>query len=269
MQNMKLRLNLFAVILFLGLSSNSAPAATDFRSDPLAQIRSDVQAAVRIGQNPIVVFDLDDTLVRATSRTARIIAEFAHEPSTRSRYPDAVRKLEIIRVSKIRYVMADTLRQFGIEDSALTEELTAYWLARFFTNEYCERDLPVPYAARYVSRLARAGATIVYLSGRDVPRMGRGTVRDLRRNGFPLGPNAILLMKPAADNDDLGFKIAQFPRLRKMGTVVAAFENEPANINAFQAGFPRATMVFLDTIHSPKPDQPNPGVFWVRDFAGE
>ncbi|MBI4404638.1 MAG: hypothetical protein HY537_10775 [Deltaproteobacteria bacterium] len=51
-----------------------------------------------------------------------------------------------------------------------------------------------------------------------------------------------------------------------MGQTIAAFENEPANINAMGDAFPAAALVYLDTIHSKKPDVPGPNTSWIRDF---
>jgi hypothetical protein len=67
--------------------------------------------------------------------------------------------------------------------------------------------------------------------------------------------------------DDLVFKVSQFENVASLGQVVGAFENEPANINAMAAAFPSAVPIFLDTVHSPKPDVPGPRVQWVKDFS--
>lgn len=86
--------------------------------------------------------------------------------------------------------------------------------------------------------------------------------------GFPMDSSrAVLMMKPQLEGDDLAYKNAMFEVIAKMGTVVAAFENEPANINGFQKGFPDASMIFVDTTHSSKPIVPNLGVQWIADFS--
>ena len=46
----------------------------------------------------------------------------------------------------------------------------------------------------------------------------------------------------------------------------SVFENEPANLNAMVEAFPLASAVFLDTIHSPRPDVPSEASQWVGDF---
>lgn len=84
---------------------------------------------------------------------------------------------------------------------------------------------------------------------------------------FPIDSvKAKLMMKPTKEMDDLQFKKDAFQSISELGVVVAGFENEPANINAMRARFPEAHMVFLDSIHSKKPDVVADGVFWVRSF---
>jgi len=73
-------------------------------------------------------------------------------------------------------------------------------------------------------------------------------------------------MKPDPKMDDLQFKRDAFAQIEHLGEVVGVFENEPANINAMADAFPGAVAVFVDTIHSPKPDVPAERVEWVRDF---
>jgi hypothetical protein len=51
-----------------------------------------------------------------------------------------------------------------------------------------------------------------------------------------------------------------------LGEVVAGFENEPANLNAMADAFPKASMVFVDTVHSRKPGIPKAGVPWIGSY---
>jgi hypothetical protein len=115
--------------------------------------------------------------------------------------------------------------------------------------------------------LARAGAKIVYLTGRDIPRMELGTKANLIRNRFPMDPDhAELIMKPDPKMDDLKFKESQYSIIAAMGEVEGAFENEPANINSMADAFPNAQAIFLDTVHSPTHIVPEDRVEIVKDF---
>ena len=253
--------------LLLSLGAGAPAKAAHYEPHILLEVQERAQSVTEQGQTPVVIFDLDDTLINTRERNLRILRDLAAEPATLSRFPAAAERLAEIGPRNIRYLLKDTLATLQLTDEAFVEAANNYWLAHFFTNAYCAHDRPNPGAARYVRWLVNEGATVVYLTGRDTPRMGKGTASNLRELGFPIdGPKAILMMKPSAQGDDLAFKISRFQTIAQLGVVVAAFENEPANINAFQTGYPDALMIFLDTIHSPKPDTPNSMVHWVRDF---
>ncbi len=225
-----------------------------------------VMEARRAGLRPRVVFDLDDTLFDAGARTLAILRTLPEDPVLGSRFPGLAAKLAALEPDAMAYDLGANLDALGIADPEARQAATGFWQARFFTDTWCAEDPPNENAARYVRTLRAAGAGIVYLTGRDVPNMLRGTEESLRRHGFPLGDGVELILKPDAKDDDTEFKKGVFARLRQAGAVVACFENEPRNLNAMQAAFPEAVMVFLDTRHSPKPDRPAPGIAWVRDY---
>jgi hypothetical protein len=146
-----------------------------------------------------------------------------------------------LRRIQIQFQLVDTLKGIGVTDDDLTKLASDFWLAYFFTNEYCTKDQPNPGATKYLLLLTRAGAKIVYLTGRDIPRMGPGTKENLRRNRFPMDPNdALLIMKSDPNEDDLAFKESQFASIAAKGEVLGVFENEPANINSMADAFPGA-----------------------------
>lgn len=260
-------ISLALLVMALG-SVGSWVYADEHNPEILLRVEERVRETVSEGQTPIVIFDLDDTVIDTRERNIRILKDFAAQESIQDQFPAAAQVLQGLDVKNIKYRVTDTLRGLGLNDIKLEEEANSFWLPRFFSNEYCVKDRSLRGAVRYVNRLAEAGAKIVYLTGRDVPRMGLGTAANLAARGFPLDfKNVLLMMKPDSKMDDLAFKVEAFQKISEMGTVVAGFENEPANINAIQARFPEAISVFLDTIHSPKPDVPNSGIHWIKDFA--
>jgi hypothetical protein len=219
------------------------------------------------GQQPVAIFDLDDTLINTRDRTLRIINEFIAQTEIQARYPREVKNLQSLTDAEIKFQTADTLAAKNVTDPAFLKEVSDFWLARFFTNEYCANDKPNPGAAAYVRRLYMAGVKIVYLTGRDIPRMHDGTAENLQNLGFPLdGNQAQLIMKTDIQQDDLAFKKSMFPSIAQMGYVVGVFENEPANINAHHDAFPNAVAIFLDTVHSNTSVVPEVGISWVGNF---
>jgi hypothetical protein len=98
--------------------------------------------------------------------------------------------------------------------------------------------------------------------------MGLGSFRSLRDLGFPIGvPGTELVLKPDANMPDEAFKRLEAPKLARVGRVVAAFDNEPANCNTILAVNPGSDGVLLDTQHLPGAPPLDPGVRVVADFV--
>lgn len=244
-----------------------AAQAAEYRPQILKEVRYDAAKASLQGERPVVIFDLDDTLINTRERNLRIFRDFLEQPGLDESYPAESEHLAAITLAEVRYLLKDTMAGIGIFNSEFVAKAQAFWDERFFTNRYAARDQQIAGAVSYVKALAELGTKIVYLTGRDSPRMGRGTKYNLIAHGFPLdGKKAILMMKPDAKHDDLEFKRQAFSSIEKLGKVIAVFENEPANLNAMKERFPNATAVFLDTIHSPKPIKPDARAFWVPNF---
>jgi hypothetical protein len=66
--------------------------------------------------------------------------------------------------------------------------------------------------------------------------------------------------------DDTEFKESALETIATLGEVVTYFDNEPANVNLFAARHPSATVVFVETDHSPKPIEPAAEIPWIRSF---
>jgi hypothetical protein len=139
-------------------------------------------------------------------------------------------------------------------------------MKHYFTGEYCLKDRQIPGAAAYVNRLKKAGAHIAYLTGRDIPNMKAGTETNMKALGFPLGKGTTLILKPSYNMDDLVYKKHAFAQIKKLGQVIASFENEPRNLNAMGTEFPKSILVFIDSEHSSAPDTVSEEAHWVKNF---
>jgi hypothetical protein len=224
-----------------------------------------IEAAAARGEVPVVVFDLDSTLIDTAHRHLRILREHAmHEG-------DAAFSAVVDRLgpSDMGWEVEHGVRATGYGDEALIARLRERWWSTFFTDEYCAGDLPHPGGPELVRAAWAAGAVVVYLSARSAHSMARGTVETLLRWGFPLYEGrAVVHLRTERKQADTAFKSAAVEALRAMGTVVATFENEPAHTNHFAASFPGALHVLVDTVHSPGAPAPRPDVRVIRDLRG-
>lgn len=221
--------------------------------------------AVASETSPVVVFDLDGTLMDNRPRTAAILRELADELGNESH--DAAGVLANAREDKLAYLLVDSLRALGIEHPEVLSRAELFWRSRFFTDHYLKHDVALPGAVDFARACYDAGAVLVYFTGRDLPFMGVGSFQSLRDLGFPIGVvGTELVCKPDAKIPDEAFKREEGPRLRRIGKVVAAFDNEPGNCNAFTEITPEADVVFVDTQHLPGAPPLDSRVHVVGDF---
>ena len=215
---------------------------------------------------PVLVLDLDGTLMDNRPRSARIMRDLGAE--WRSKYPEASRALLAASPERLAYLFSDSLRRLRIVDPTLVAEATEYWRQRFFADDDLRHDVALIGAVNFVRACHGNGATIVYLTGRDLPQMGLGTFASLRTLGYPLGVAGVeIILKPDAQMADEAFKRMIAPTLARVGEVVASFDNEPANCNLFKEAYPNADVVFVDTQHVPGAPPLRPDVPVIADFA--
>lgn len=249
--------------IILGLLISTSLWAARYRPEVLPEVIDRVEKS---SDRPVVVFDIDDTLTSTRDRHLRVLKKFVTFETIRETFPDEVEAVDELKANKMHYELEDSLHAAGIHTDPFINLAKAYWTTNFYGNDFPRYDRIIHGAVDYVNEVYSAGAIIVYLTGRDEPRMGIGTRENLRLRGFPLGGRAKLMMKPTKEVPDLDFKKGAFDAIARLGSVVAVFENEPANINAMVARFPDARAVFIDSIHSKRPDVPVPSVEWVKDY---
>jgi hypothetical protein len=214
---------------------------------------------------PVVVFDLDGTLMDNRPRTCAILRDFGE--SVRAQEPVVAEALLRVQPEGLAYLLSDSMGALGIHRTDHVAAIQAYWRARFFIDDYLHHDIALPGAVNFAHDCYEAGAILVYMTGRDLPLMGAGSFRSLRDLGFPIGvPGTELVLKPDAAMPDEAYKRLEAPKLARVGRVVAAFDNEPGNCNVFKMHFPEAESVFVDTQHLPGAPPLSPGVVTIGDF---
>lgn len=215
---------------------------------------------------PVVVFDLDGTLMDNRPRTTVILQELAAE--LRREAHSAAELLAATRAESLAYLLTESLQRLGVDHPELISRAEAYWKSRFFSDDYLKHDIAVPGAVELARACYEVGATIVYFTGRDLPLMSLGSFQSLRDLGFPIGVvGTELVCKPHASIPDESFKREVAPHLARIGKVVAAFDNEPGNCNAFVEICPEAESVFVDTQHLPGAPALLPRVHIVGDLT--
>lgn len=226
----------------------------------LRQILVRAKAAREEARPSLAVFDLDSTLFDVLPRIQRVIDDFARDPAMRARFPESVEILKNAKTERADWGLKDAVVRAGLASHSeeFHRALKDFWLRTFFSNAYLEHDVPYDGAVHYVEALWRAGVEIAYLTGRDVARMGTGTVDVLRKWKFPLDrERTALVLKPAQGMDDAEFKRDWFAALpRDRYAHVWFFENEPVNITALRAHLPTIEVIFFDSTHSGKGEAP-------------
>ncbi len=244
----------------------SYPRASSTEAEALfARILDRCGARSALGP-PVLVLDLDGTLMDNRPRTAAILRDLGEFWS--DRHPAEAASLRTAAPERLAYLLSDSLRRLDVRDGPLVAEATEYWRSRFFTDDDLRHDTALAGAVGFVRACHAAGATVVYLTGRDLPMMGVGTFASLRSLGFPLGVAGVeIILKPDAQMADEAFKRMVAPTLARVGEVVASFDNEPANCNLFLEAYAHADIVFVDTQHVPGAPPLRPGVTVVADFS--
>jgi hypothetical protein len=233
-------------------------------AQPSLVLQAVLSRARAIGGRGVVVFDLDSTVFDNRPRQARILREFGAARG--------VSKLLQCSAADFNsgWDLRAAMRNCGLTDDEaqrLYPEARDFWRERFFTGAYCVDDVAVQGAAEFVKAVAATGAIVCYVTGRH-EGMRQGTVDAMRNCGFPEpGGKIHLIVKPSADLGDDEFKRDAHRQVAKLGTVIAAFDNEPTHVNDYRRTFPEATIVHLATDHSGRPVALLEGVLTLPHFG--
>ncbi len=214
---------------------------------------------------PVVVFDLDGTIFDNRPRTVAILRSFS--ATIRGARPELAEQLDSLVPAEVPYLLTDTLARLGITAEYDVKTLRDHWVSCFFSDSWMTHDTALPGAVDFARTCWNRGASIVYLTGRDLPNMALGSFASLRDTGFPVGvPGTALVCKPDPAMPDEHYKRDVCPEMGRVGDVIASFDNEPGNCNAFLEHFPSAASVLLATQHMPGAPALQTGVDIIADF---
>lgn len=200
-----------------------------------------VSATRDAGGNPAVVFDLDGCLFRSGNRQAAILRDVAVAHSHKA-LPALVHTY-ISHPASIGYDLMLELSSRDVQDEGFLGDLRSAWKTRFFTD-LCSTDDAAPGGPEFVRAVMEVGGLVIYYTGRHETSvtkpdlaggMKQGTLKAMERAGYPLPDDdrVFLVMKRLWEEDDFTFKEGALGRIDALGTVVAAFDNEPKAVNIF------------------------------------
>jgi hypothetical protein len=212
----------------------------------------------------VLVFDLDSTVFDNRPRQARIVREYGAQKNL-----PALTKVQAFHFTN-GWDLKHACTAVGLSDAdaeSIFRDLKAFWGARFFTSPYCRDDIEIVGAPRYLQACVKSGAKLVYVTGRH-EEMRAGSMEAMARCGMPVpGGSVSLMMKPTLRESDDAYKRVAHQLLEEMGTVLAAFDNEPTHVNDYATRFPNCVPVHLATDHSGRPVTLDERVISIPHFA--
>ncbi len=237
-------------------------------SQVLQKILTQSKHAIENGKTVKAYFDLDSTLFDVTPRVQRILEVFCEDNSMRLKYPQAIDILKTVQLETHPYYLKDLMLKIGLknEEPHFYKEIFQFWKVRFFHDDYVVFDKAEKGAVEFVNRLYEMGVHIVYLTGRDIARMQKGTLESLKKAGFPIdAPNVELILKPHMDMEDAPFKMERF-LLEDHSHQIWFFENEPVNIHLVLEKTPHVDVIYFDSVHSQKAEEPPAHIPRIKHF---
>lgn len=205
------------------------------------------------------VFDVDSTIFCMKYRTEAIIKDCALNESFRKSFPKEADKIRRIKVSGRDWSVEEILAKRGFPDpeAPVVRAVSRFWRAAFFTNRYLHLDQPYKGCANFVRAVQKNGGGVFYLTARQKRDMWDGTVRSLRRHGFPLPQEESLILKPDHEQSDAEYKTGGLKQIAQKFQTVLFFENEPVILNAVAETLPKIRLFWMDSAHSRREEPPS------------
>jgi len=207
------------------------------------------------------LFDIDSTVMNTAPRNLQILREAA------GRWPELESAVAGISPDELGWNIFEPLEKSVSLTPDLREAIHVFWKKRFFTDAYVLFDEPYPKVRELLEWLRGEGIRLVYLTGRDGPNMSSGKIDSFSRHGLPLDQGTRFIFKPTFEEADATFKALSCAELAREERVVLAVENEPGNANLMHRQFPDALTALIETVTSPNPERPEPGILRFSRYS--
>lgn len=212
------------------------------------------------GSQKACVFDMDSTLFCVSSRTEKILREFAFVEGNFSEDLKKIQPLlQSVTLTPEDWGMRSGLERLNIRLSEPdVEVLKQFWRERFFSNDYLKYDLLYDQSNEFVQLCHQVGFKIFYLTGRSDRKMRPGTLAQLRKYQFPLESENDLIMRSDEFHKDEDFKVQKLNELKPNFEKIYFFENEPVIINRVLKSSLDAIVIYMNSTHSGKEEVEGP-----------
>ncbi|MBI2377651.1 MAG: hypothetical protein HYV07_26860 [Deltaproteobacteria bacterium] len=186
------------------LATGAVPSGADYADRVLREI----EARVQRGQAARVVFDLDNTAFDTRPRTLAALRSF--DASNGTSYFARLTNDQVERDG------GATATALGLAPD-IVARVASHWERTFWDGRNFVHDEAVPEVAELAWRAKRAGAEVVYLTGR-IEALRRPSVEALEREGFPSADNVVL--KPDLSVKTHAFKAQWLSNAKDHGVFV-------------------------------------------------
>jgi hypothetical protein len=222
--------------------------------EDLEAIVANIAVSSARGLNPVVIADLDETLVDSIPRRFEAYREAIDQNCGSSRQAECAKaagvNIEEFHSLKNRYNQNPLWETIGIS-AGMRAKLFTDMLKAYSNGALISFDQSVPGATELVQELRLSGAKIFFVTSRSEELQREGTLASLKNLGFiNASQESSVILRPKGMSS-IDFKRFSFDKIKgwakeNKARVALVMENEPENMNAMLEYFPEAAAVFVE-----------------------
>ncbi len=198
----------------------------------------------------VFVFDIDSTLYDVIPRNQEIVRNFGR---TANLPPELKSALEGFQSKPEDWGIKEGLKRIHENlpiDETVIKLIQKHWSKNFFTKDFLHFDKEYPGSVELLKQLDRI-SPVYYLTGRDIARMGEGTIEQLKKSKFPMDEKRNkLILKPDKSLLDHEYKLDELIKLKTNFSEIHFFENEPVILNAVFDKDSAIQLYYIDSVNS-------------------